>query len=201
MDGATPAPSEIMAMGVIDKGQMGSGIAQLKAGAGCGILLLDSDTGSLSRAVASIFSSLHRLVAKANYPSSPSPNQPSRWCFALANFGWSQAMCEDSIKQMRCVSSMQDLRDADLAVEAIVESEDVKNKLFVELDKITKPSTILASNTSSISITCLASATKRPSQLISAKRTMDIGVYTGYSILATALAIPKDGTVRSATRS
>jgi len=51
-------------------------------------------------------------------------------------------------------------------IEAIVENEDVKKKLFVELDKITKPSAILASNTSSISITRLASATKRPSQVM-----------------------------------
>jgi 3-hydroxybutyryl-CoA dehydrogenase len=62
---------------------------------------------------------------------------------------------------------VQDLRDADLVVEAIVENEDVKKKLFVELDKITKSSAILASNTSSISITRLASATKRPSQVMS----------------------------------
>lgn len=62
---------------------------------------------------------------------------------------------------------MQDLRDADLVIEAIVENEDVKKKLFVELDKITKSSAILASNTSSISITRLASATKRPSQVMS----------------------------------
>ena len=61
---------------------------------------------------------------------------------------------------------MQDLRDADLVIEAIVENEDVKKKLFVELDKITKSSAILASNTSSISITRLASATKRPSQVM-----------------------------------
>ena len=61
---------------------------------------------------------------------------------------------------------MQDLRDADLVIEAIVENEDVKKKLFVELDKITKPSAILASNTSSVSITRLASATKRPSQVM-----------------------------------
>ena len=61
---------------------------------------------------------------------------------------------------------MQELRGVDLVIEAIVESEDVKKKLFVQLDKITKPSAILASNTSSISITRLASATSRPSQVI-----------------------------------
>lgn len=55
---------------------------------------------------------------------------------------------------------------ADFVIEAIVESEDVKKKLFLELDKIVKSSAILASNTSSISITRLASATSRPSQVV-----------------------------------
>jgi 3-hydroxybutyryl-CoA dehydrogenase len=64
------------------------------------------------------------------------------------------------------VSDVQELRGVDLVIEAIVESEDVKKKLFMELDKITKPSAILSSNTSSISITRLASATSRPSQVI-----------------------------------
>jgi 3-hydroxybutyryl-CoA dehydrogenase len=61
---------------------------------------------------------------------------------------------------------VQELRGVDLVIEAIVESEDIKKNLFVELDKVTKPSAILASNTSSISITRLASATSRPSQVI-----------------------------------
>jgi len=137
--------SEIAAVGVIGAGQMGSGIAQLAAAAGCAVLLLDADSAALSRAVASISASLRRLAAKGQL---------------------SQAACEGSIKRIRCVSTVQDLRDADLVIEAIVENEDVKKKLFVELDKITKPSAILASNTSSISITRLASATKRPSQVI-----------------------------------
>ncbi|GJN17459.1 hypothetical protein PR202_gb04524 [Eleusine coracana subsp. coracana] len=137
--------SKIAAVGVIGAGQMGSGIAQLAAAAGCAVLLLDSDPAALSRAVASISASLRRLVAKGQL---------------------SQAACEDSIKRIRCVSRVQELGDVDLVIEAIVEVEDVKKKLFVELDGITKPSAILASNTSSISITRLASATKRPSQVI-----------------------------------
>ncbi|CAL4960956.1 unnamed protein product [Urochloa decumbens] len=141
--------SEIAAVGVIGAGQMGSGIAQLAAAAGCAVLLLDADSAALSRAVASISASLRRLAAKGQ----------------LSQFG-PQTACEDSIKRIRCVSTVQDLRDADLVIEAIVENEDVKKQLFVELDEITKASAILASNTSSISITRLASATKRPSQVI-----------------------------------
>jgi 3-hydroxybutyryl-CoA dehydrogenase len=142
---AAPATREIAAVGVIGAGQMGSGIAQLAAGAGCAVFLLDSDPAALSRAVASISSSLGRLVTKGQL---------------------SQAACDDSVKRIKCVSDVQELRGVDLVIEAIVESEDVKKKLFVELDKITKPSAILASNTSSISITRLASATSRPSQVI-----------------------------------
>lgn len=63
-------------------------------------------------------------------------------------------------------SNLEDLRSADVVIEAIVESEEVKKKLFGELDNITGRSAILASNTSSISITRLASATTRPSQVI-----------------------------------
>uniref|UniRef100_A0ACD5W0J2 Uncharacterized protein n=1 Tax=Avena sativa TaxID=4498 RepID=A0ACD5W0J2_AVESA len=142
---AAPATREIAAVGVIGAGQMGSGIAQLAAGAGCAVFLLDSDPAALSRAVASISSSLGRLVTKGQL---------------------SQTACDDSVKRIKCVSDVQELRGVDLVIEAIVESEDVKKKLFVELDKITKPSAILASNTSSISITRLASATSRSSQVI-----------------------------------
>lgn len=60
---------------------------------------------------------------------------------------------------------MEDLSSCDIVIEAIVESEDVKKKLFMELDRIVKDTSVLASNTSSISITRLASATKRPTQV------------------------------------
>lgn len=75
-------------------------------------------------------------------------------------------MGTDALRRLRCTSNLKDLHSADIIVEAIVESEDVKKKLFSELDKITKASAILASNTSSISITRVASATSRPCQVI-----------------------------------
>lgn len=68
---------------------------------------------------------------------------------------------------LHCTSNLEDLHSADVIIEAIVESEDVKRKLFSDLDKIAKASCILASNTSSISITRLASATNRPQQVLS----------------------------------
>ncbi|MCL7041672.1 hypothetical protein MKW94_029462, partial [Papaver nudicaule] len=72
----------------------------------------------------------------------------------------------NALKNLKCTSNLEDLRSADVIIEAIVESEDVKKKLFSELDRIAKPSAILASNTSSISITRIASATSRPCQVI-----------------------------------
>lgn len=69
------------------------------------------------------------------------------------------------MNRLRFTLELNDLRSADVVIEAIVESEDVKRKLFSELDMITKASCILASNTSSISITRLASQTQRPSQV------------------------------------
>ena len=77
---AAPATREIAAVGVIGAGQMGSGIAQLAAAAGCGVFL-DSDPAALSRAVASISSSLGRLVAKGQLSQVgvlASPHRPSR---------------------------------------------------------------------------------------------------------------------------
>lgn len=76
-----------------------------------------------------------------------------------------QAVGTDALGLLKCTSNLEELSASDFVIEAIVESEDVKKKLFVQLDKITKRSAILASNTSSISITRLASAVSRPRQV------------------------------------
>lgn len=132
-------------VGVVGAGQMGSGIAQLAATAGFHVLLYDSDALALSRAPSSISASISRLVSKGTL---------------------SQSAGNDALRHLTCTLNIEELGSADVIIEAIVESEDVKKKLFSELDKIAKASTILASNTSSISITRLASATSRPLQVI-----------------------------------
>ena len=76
-----------------------------------------------------------------------------------------QEVKTEALRCLRCTSNLEDLASADIVIEAIVESEDVKKSLFVQLDKIVKKSAILASNTSSISITRLAAATGRPQQV------------------------------------
>ncbi|KAJ0983025.1 hypothetical protein J5N97_011280 [Dioscorea zingiberensis] len=132
-------------IGVVGGGQMGSGIAQLAIVAGLHVLLYDSDSEALARATNSISASISRLVAKGHL---------------------SQPAGDNAMKNLKCIQNLEEFRAADVIIEAIVESEDVKKKLFSELDKIAKVSAILASNTSSISITRLASVTTRPSQVI-----------------------------------
>ncbi|GAV72314.1 3HCDH domain-containing protein/3HCDH_N domain-containing protein [Cephalotus follicularis] len=135
----------LKAMGVVGGGQMGSGIAQLGAMHGLDVWLLDTDPNALFRATNSISTSINRLISKGHL---------------------SKAVGTDALRHLWYTSNLEELRSADIIIEAIVESEDVKKKLFLELDYIAKDSAILASNTSSISITRLASATSRPYQVI-----------------------------------
>ncbi|KAK9081543.1 hypothetical protein Syun_030867 [Stephania yunnanensis] len=136
---------ETKVMGVVGSGQMGSGIAQLAAVVGIEVWLVDTDSSALNSATKSISNSIQRFVSRAQL---------------------SQEAGKDAMNRLKCTQDLEELRDADVIVEAIVESEDVKKKLFLELDRIAKVSAILASNTSSISITRLASATSRPRQVI-----------------------------------
>ncbi|CAK9138250.1 unnamed protein product [Ilex paraguariensis] len=135
---------EITTIGVVGGGQMGSGIAQVAAVHGLDVWLHDTDADALTRAQKSISTNIQRLVSKRQL---------------------SQAVGADALGHLRYTSNLEDLCAADLVIEAIVEIEDVKKKLFAELDRIIKGSAILASNTSSISITRLASATSRPHQV------------------------------------
>ncbi|XP_045816747.1 3-hydroxybutyryl-CoA dehydrogenase [Trifolium pratense] len=137
--------STVKMIGVIGGGQMGSGIAQLTAMHGIDVYLVDVNTQALSTASSSISSSINRLVSKSQL---------------------SQDKASDAFKRLRFTTDLNDLSLADFIIEAIVESEDVKKSLFLQLDKIAKSSAILASNTSSISITRLASSTSRPKQVI-----------------------------------
>ncbi|GAB2277971.1 hypothetical protein Dimus_012668 [Dionaea muscipula] len=135
----------VRTVGVIGAGQMGSGIAQLAAVYGIDVWLLDSDPTALARATKAISNSVRRLVSKGLLP---------------------QSAGTDVMKHLNCTSNLEEFQSADFVIEAIRENEGAKKKLFTDLDKITKGSAILASNTSSISITRLASVTNRPQQVI-----------------------------------
>lgn len=130
---------------VIGAGTMGNGIAQVAARAGLNVILRDVADEFLDRGMKAISSSLDRDVKKER----------------LTEAGKAEIM-----GRIRPVTDMAPLADADFVVEAIIENFDAKASVFRELDAITKPEAILASNTSSISITKIAAVTKRPEKVI-----------------------------------
>jgi 3-hydroxybutyryl-CoA dehydrogenase len=130
---------------VIGVGTMGNGIAQVFAQSGHDVILRDIDEAALDRARAQIERSLGKLVEKGKLTAEARTA-------ALA--------------RIERTTEMSGLASADLVVEAVVEKLEVKRGLFAELDVLTPPATILASNTSSISITRLGAATHRADKVI-----------------------------------
>ncbi|MED0663382.1 3-hydroxybutyryl-CoA dehydrogenase [Geobacillus thermodenitrificans] len=130
---------------VVGAGQMGSGIAQVCAVAGYDVLLYDISEAQLDKGIANIEKLLARQVEKGKMAAADK---------------------NAALSRLSRSTDLHDATDADLVIEAVVENMDVKTKLFAELDKIARPETILASNTSSLPITEIAAATKRPDKVI-----------------------------------
>jgi 3-hydroxybutyryl-CoA dehydrogenase len=130
---------------VIGAGQMGSGIAQVAAQSGLEVVLADASPDLARKAHEKLGATLGKLVEKGK--------------LGAADRG-------AILGRIRPAERMDDCAGADLAVEAIVENEGVKKELFRKLDTLLPAHAILASNTSSISITALAAATKRPERFI-----------------------------------
>jgi 3-hydroxybutyryl-CoA dehydrogenase len=124
---------------------MGSGIAQVAAQAGLEVVLADATPDLARRSVEKLGQVLAKLVEKGK----------------LAG-----AEREKALARIRPAASLDDCAGADLAIEAIVENEGVKKEVFRKLDALLRPGAILASNTSSISITALAAATRRPERFV-----------------------------------
>ena len=135
----------IQKVGVIGAGTMGSGIAHVFARAGHEVVLCDIEQKFLDRGLATISRNLDREVAKNKI---------------------SQEQKSDALKRIRPVTDRPALGSCDFIVEAASEKFEVKSELFRELDRICRPDVILASNTSSISITKLAASTSRPDKVI-----------------------------------
>jgi 3-hydroxybutyryl-CoA dehydrogenase len=136
---------EIRSVGVVGGGQMGNGIAHVAAAAGCTVVLADLEERFLEKARATISKNLDREVAKGKRAASEKASVLDR---------------------LSTTTDLAKLSSADIVVEAVVEDEAVKRDLFARLDRLCAAKTILASNTSSISITRLAAATKRPDRFI-----------------------------------
>ena len=133
-------------IGVIGAGTMGNGIAHVFAQSGYSIRLIDLSQDALDKALATISKNLDRMVAKEKISESDKTN-------TLSNI--------DTFTDMSSA-----VKGLDLVVEAATENMDIKLKIFSQLDELCDAHTILGSNTSSISITKIASATQRPDKVI-----------------------------------
>jgi 3-hydroxybutyryl-CoA dehydrogenase len=137
--------STIKNIGIVGAGQMGNGIAQVAAGSGYSVVMFDISSSSLDKGLGTISSSCDRLVKKA-------------------------AITEDQksalLSRIKTTSQISDLSPCDFVVEAATENIDLKLNIFRQLDEIVKKDAVLATNTSSISITKIASVTKRPEKVV-----------------------------------
>ncbi|NEM97873.1 3-hydroxyacyl-CoA dehydrogenase family protein [Pontibacter burrus] len=131
---------------VIGSGTMGNGIAHVFAQNGFQVSLVDISHDALNKALATISKNLDRIIAKGNL---------------------TEEQKTQTLGNITTFTNMQEgVQDADLVVEAATENVDLKLKIFRDLDTFAKPEAILASNTSSISITKIASVTNRPEKVI-----------------------------------
>jgi 3-hydroxybutyryl-CoA dehydrogenase len=135
----------IQKVGVIGAGQMGSGIAHVVALAGCDVLLHDAATDRIQSALATINGNMARQVAKGVI---------------------TEEVRQAAVGRILAAHTLEDLGDCDLVIEAATENESIKRKIFQALTPFMKPGAMMASNTSSISITRLASCTDRPEKFI-----------------------------------
>jgi len=130
---------------VVGAGLMGSGIAQVAAQAGWRVVLRDLDRAALDRGLDAVRASLNRFVAKDRL---------------------SGAQAEAAVARIEATTDLDALADADIVVEAVFESLEVKRELFAELDRRCRDDAVLATNTSAIPITQIAAATGRPEAVV-----------------------------------
>ena len=135
----------ITSIGVLGAGQMGNGIAHVFAQQGYDVVLFDISETQLEKAVTTIRRNLERQAKKGVIPES---------------------LVAESVDRITTTTEMTDLSNVDFAIEAVTEHEPLKLEIFRKLDNIVKAGSILASNTSSIPITKIASATTRPDKVI-----------------------------------
>ena len=135
----------IQRVGIVGAGTMGNGIAQALAGAGIDVVMTDIAESALQNAVRTISASLDRLIKKEKLTAEQKTA---------------------TLDRIATHTDMSAIADCDMVIEAATENEALKLKIFKQLDEVARPDAVLASNTSSISITKLAAATKRPDQVI-----------------------------------
>lgn len=136
---------EIKTVGVVGCGLMGSGIVELVAKNGYNVIVREINDDFLNKGLARIQNSMGRAVERGKLPAA---ERDSTW------------------GRIKGTTKMADLADVDLAIEAAIENLDLKKSIFKEMDEITRPEIILASNTSSLAVTEMASMTHKPEKVL-----------------------------------
>ena len=136
---------DIKTIGVVGAGQMGNGIAQVAAHSGLRVVMRDIADSFIQKGMNTISKNLDRMVEKGKMPSQTK---------------------DEVLGRIKATVQIKEMAEADFVVEAATENESLKLNIFKELDQVCKKESILSSNTSSISITKIASATQRPSRVI-----------------------------------
>jgi 3-hydroxybutyryl-CoA dehydrogenase len=131
-------------IGIVGAGAMGQGIAQIAALAGHDVRLMDIDAAACTRAIATLRGVLERLSAKGKLD---------------------ECEAQRALQRIRPVSAVTELADCDLVVEAVIEKLEVKRALFAQLEDVVRDDAVLASNTSSLTITEIAAGCRRPEQI------------------------------------
>lgn len=129
---------------IVGAGTMGNGIAQVAAASGFAVTCMDVLPAALEKARAAVSKSAARLLEKGNITKAQN----------------------DLVERINFVGNLESASQADLLIEAATENPQIKTRIFTDLDQAARPDSILATNTSSISITKIAAATKRPAQVI-----------------------------------
>jgi 3-hydroxyacyl-CoA dehydrogenase len=173
-------PPEIRQAAIIGSGTMGSGIAMVFANVGIPVLLTDSNKEALNRGVATIRKNYENSVKKGRF---------------------TQQVAEERIGLIKAQPNMDGFENADVIIEAVFESMDLKKQIFTQIDKIAKPSCLLASNTSSLDIDEIAKITSRPQSVVglhffspaNVMRLVEVvrGKLIGKETIAAAMALTK----------
>ncbi len=136
---------EFKKIAVLGAGTMGLGIAQVMAQTGYDVVLFEIDKAIAEKAIVQIGKLIARNIEKGKVPAGTD---------------------KDIMAKIKATADLKDLADCDLVIEAIIENMDIKKDVYKQLDAICKPAAILASNSSSLSLTEIAAATSRPQQVV-----------------------------------
>lgn len=135
---------EIKTVGIVGAGQMGNGIAQVAAASGFSVVMQDISTAAVEKGLATISGSLDRLIKKGTV---------------------TEAQKSEILGRIQTTTDVQSFKSCDIVIEAATENVELKLKIFKQVDEVLPAHALLVSNTSSISITKMAAATRRPEKV------------------------------------